>query len=118
MKSKIYWTSVRTADNYPFYAWRSNKGRGNIIIITEHPNLDTTKRKSLTNNIEEVLEHFIRVLVFSDEIANIKWYQWVRNEGLFELSFKYSPARDYEVGDVTWKFIGDNLETFEVLYVS
>jgi len=74
--NKIYWTRVSTYNQYPFLAWRSGKGRGNIIILTEEPNLNHKKHKSLTNNIEAVLKHILIGMYFADEeISKIKWYQ-------------------------------------------
>jgi hypothetical protein len=115
----IKWDKMYTHMSYPFFVYRNRQGYGDTIVLSEAPDIDYKTTKSLTNNIEAVLEHFLCGLNFGGESVNsIKFYQWCEGEGLFHLDFGYEPCphRGMAVYKVEWKFISKNLKTFEVLY--
>lgn len=117
----IKWTNVRTMSNYPFVAYRSKKGEGDIIILREPNDLDYSKHKSLTNNIEECMEHIASFDGYYKLSTQTKFYQWVENEGLFELKVIWTKKLikswpPIAATDVKWEFITKDLKHFEVLY--
>lgn len=122
----IKWTRVQTHNGYPFKAYRTNKGYGNVILLKEateelYNTNNPLRNKSLTNSIEEVLEHIVLGVSFGGEnYKNMKFYQWC-DEGLFEVIpwWVRKHTRDMppiKLDKIEWKFISDNLEHFEVLY--
>ena len=117
----INWRTCYTGKNYAFKIYRTSKGYGNIILLSEEE-LNFKLSKSLTNNMEEVIQHLAFVLTFGQEnLKEIKFYQWCPNEGLFEIIpwwkdipiMKKSPLK---VGRTDWKFISKDLKQFEILY--
>lgn len=105
---------VMTFNNYPFCLALV----GNKYLIKEYPNLDFTKHKSLTNNIEEVLEHILLGLGFGTHTTKdkYKFYQWC-DDGLFELLFKSKTHfRPYTVMGVQWVQVSKDTRYFDLLY--
>lgn len=122
----IKWTRVTTMNNYPFYAYRNNLGKGDVIILKEATeelfnSRDPIRNKSLTNNIEECVEHLASFDGYHRLTTQTKFYQWCQGEGLFELELLWIKkiTRDFPpiaVDRVNWKLVTKDLKHFEVLY--
>jgi hypothetical protein len=117
----IKWNIVFTAKRFAFYAYRTKKGYGNIILLKDIVDFYKSQA-SLTNRMEEVLEHIAGGAAFGGENLNdIKFYQWCDGEGLFEVIpwWVKKITRDmppFKLDKIEWKFISKDVKQFEVLY--
>lgn len=118
----IKWTKVLTKNNYPFLAYRTGKGYGKEIILSEYiSEYSTQLTKSLTNNMEEVINHIVLGESFGGtDYTNIRFYQW-GNDGLYEVIpyWVRKITRDmppFKLDSIDWKFISKDLTAFELLY--
>lgn len=103
--------------NYPFRIARF----ADKFIITETDLYDKKDLKSLTNNIEEIIEHII-LGCDQAEAKRIEIYQY-GDDGIFKLDWylKRKITRDmppWEVCDVKWIFVSKDIAAFEVLYAN
>lgn len=111
-----------TDTDYPFLLAFIKNSEGDIIgyILKEYPNLDYTRFKSLTNNVENIIG-FICDSVGYNPVTN--WYQYDK-DGLFKLEFKIRfsgpPLPDLGfhgyVKNLQWKYFAKDLKAFEVLF--
>jgi len=101
-------------DNYPFEIARI----GDKFIVKESIYMKAT-HKSLTNNIEQIIEHII-LGTSKEEHKTMQLFQY-GDDGLFEVTWYLTRkiTRDmppFEVVDVKWTFVSKDLAAFEVLY--
>lgn len=107
---------VSTYSNYRFYCALCDS---NKYILLEDHEIDYTKQKSLTNNIEEVLAHIVSGLFGKHN--EYEFYQ-LGEDGIFKLDFntKGRITRDGPYGkaitNVEWTFITKNIRNFITLY--
>lgn len=115
----IKWTTVYTEKNYRFEAKLLSQSPY-TFLLREDPKIDHVYSKSLTNAMDEVLEHLI-IGVGPDICKTMQVYQWCEGEGLFKIEWYLSKkhTRDmppWRISDVKWYKIADDLKAFEVLY--
>jgi hypothetical protein len=107
-------------NDYPF---RLLYATPNSIIIEEE-DLDYAVHKSLTNNIEEVIQYIIEhYKVIDTKNRTWNWFQ-LGDDGLFKLIFKVryegthaeTGRGNWTVFGMQWKYIGKDLTAFNVLF--
>ena len=106
----VKWTEVYTAKNYPFLANRLND---NAYIIMQSSVLSKYD-KTLTNNIEEVLEHILLPEWAFDRGNKPKIYQYDK-DGIFEVMYELDMS-DGGVMRVRWHFISKDIKGLLILY--
>lgn len=115
----IKWTTVYTEKGYKFNAALVSQSPY-TFLVAQHLTLDPSRDLTLTNAIEQVLEHLI-IGVGPELCRDMQVYQWCKGEGLFKVEWCLSKkfTRDmppWAVTDVKWTKIANDLKAFEVLY--
>lgn len=111
-------STAYTFNNYKFYCavLDSNK-----YMLMQHEDIFHNKQKSLTNNIEEVLDHIICGISIGSSYKHYEFFQ-ISNDGIFKLRFDVSGAslnkNKYSRNsfNIKWQFITKNIKNFNILY--
>lgn len=104
----FHFHGYKTIKNYPYLLAIINK---DMYVIKEFDGINYKFMKSLTNNMEEVLEDIFRKLNIV-EIRNANIYQY-DDDGLFKLTYNYNLM---QISNIKWEYISNDITAFKLLY--